>query len=229
MKNVLVGLGLLVSGTVLADGFYAGGQLGLDMTKLERKFHQPTIYHDYNDNSNKSSMDGGIYLGYNMSLTDKFKIAVEADIFLGSQKHNNTNMMFDDLFGTTYRYGVKGKTGYSYNLSVLGAYVINDMFDVYGRLGISQTSIKMDLMYNPQVADITMGKNKTRNPLGLVVGLGAEMKLDTIHENLENMSVRADYRYIHYQKKTQRLYGWPGKLKYNLNKHMVMVGVHYQF
>lgn len=235
MKKVLVAVGLLVSGAVLADGFYVGGQLGLDMTKLERKFHQPNSYDDFHDKSNKSSFDGGVYLGYNMKLTDKFKIAVEADIFLGTQRYNNTNMKFKSIYHPGYppmywTYGIKGETSYVYNLSVLGAYAIDDMFDIYGRLGFSQTSIKLDRLYDVSQPDFnTISRDKKHNLMGMVVGFGVEMKLATIHKNLENVSVRADYRHIFYQKKTQKLSGWQGTLENGLNKHMVMVGLHYQF
>ena len=233
VKTAMVA-GMFISSAVLANGYYLGGQIGFDRTKLDRAIKPDPANGGgkvgYNIDSSSSHFNGGVYGGYKMQLQDNMTLAFEADVFfLGSKSFDEKKSVAGNT-GTMTITG-KDKLDYMVGLSVLAGYVFDDMFEVYGRLGLSMASI--------QFKSATASKNSTTNsitkkksvmPLGIVAGVGIQMSLASLHESLENVSARLDYRYIHYQNKNIDMPGTAIKtLDYKLSKHAIMFGVDYKF
>ena len=228
VKTIIVA-GMFVSSIVLADGFYLGGQMGLEKTSLDRTFMDINAktsstddLNSTNQKSKKTSFNGGIYGGYKMELQDKMTIAVELDGFLGSQKYEEK---MKESNGDSPI--LKDKTGYMIGLSVLGGYVLENNLEVYGRLGIAHTSIQFQSLTDNNIA--LPIKKKSVDLIGLVIGFGVQTSLGRFHESLENLSARFDYRYIMHPKKDLKFAEDGVKIEYKLNKHVVMLGVDYRF
>ena len=227
IKTMITGA-MFVSSIVLADGIYLGGQVGFEKSKVDRVAQYTPFAaaianktKSGNTDSNKSYFSGGVYGGYKMQLQNNMTLAIEADGFLlGSKKYEETGVG-----------GVlKDKTGYMLGLSVLGGYVLDNKLEVYGRLGLSHTSIQFQHISLTGITG-SLNKKKTINPIGIAIGAGIQMSLASLHESLENVSARFDYRYIHYQKKDLDLEDnlFFERIEYKLNKHVVMLGVDYRF
>ena len=211
MKKLIGLVCCLVSGFVLADGFYIGGQAGVDTTKMNRKMKaEPSFLGKVSSGDGFMSTGGG-YFGYRINHDQDSLLNIEVDALFGSKSYKENIVNSTVLLGSEY----KDKNADSYGLSILSGYGVGERVDIYGRLGVSMTTVKNDTY------------QKTLRPLGVVLGLGVQAKV------YGNFFVRLDYRYIHYQKKKMSIEADPAvqnlNIEYLLNKNILMIGLHYQF
>ena len=245
MRKIVFLISFLASGFVLADGFYAGGQLGADLTEIGRKHYLnftngPSDYHIVRKNASTTRMNGGLYGGYKIDLKNDMRVAIELDTFLMSEKIKTVLKFKTIAPGPDEDFKEKLELKESYGLSVLLGYALSDTTEVYGRLGVSYQNFRYSSLFDPnanvEVLETYLNKSQKLNPFGLVLGVGVETSLGKLNETLENVYVRADYRYIKYQRSSMRYIAADGLTAadistagYNLSKHMVMLGVDYRF
>ncbi len=170
MKKLLLASSLMVSSSVMAQGFYVGGQAG--MVSLKAKQETTTTEADFGTHG----AGIGLFAGYRYDL-DNFFIAAEADGFYSSAAGKlRVGSINQEL-----------KEGNSMGLSALAGIPIGGSTEVYGRLGLTKAKFEAE--------EIT-GSTKTEydeSETGTVFGVGMQHQLD------DRLGVRFDYRYIQYK------------------------------
>ncbi|MDP0561253.1 MAG: outer membrane beta-barrel protein [Candidatus Endonucleobacter sp. (ex Gigantidas childressi)] len=179
MKKLLIASSLLLSSSVMASGFYVGGQVGASSTSMKYKniatipspYYPNKITHDIS----KSGETGGVYAGYRIDFNDLF-ISGEIDYNINSSKIEvlNAQVTQEPAFG----------------LYVLTGTAIGKNVDIYSRLGFSETEIKTEFIRD-QTGVITKNNQKIH---GVVLGLGMQYQFNN------KLSIRLDYKYSMYKK-----------------------------
>ena len=169
MKTWLAILGLTVSGSVFADGFYVGAQGGLSKLNAET----PTGV-----DLGTKDMVLGVFAGYQYDYNSLF-IAGEFDSTWGKLENKK------EINGLKY----EAQLDNSYGIHALAGMRITDDMDVYGRLGLNRTKLAAREYLVVGGEPTTVSKEG----LGLVYGGGARYHFDDM------LAVRFDYRYIKYK------------------------------
>ena len=179
MRTWLVPLGLMLSTSVLANGFYAGGQLGTASTTLEETSSS------HSQDLGNSGVTYGLFGGYRMNHDQGF-LAIEADYNMGDIKASQK-------VGAAKREGIRQD---SYGLYLLVGSALTDKSDIYGRIGAVKGS------FEAKESDGTTSVKYDADETGLALGLGTSYAFD------EQLSLRLDYRYIKYKEFTFVKDGW---------------------
>ena len=169
------GLALAVSGTVYADGFYAG--LGMGIGGLTDKL-STNLPGQSSSISNISYMGGGI-AGYDFNLSSRYNLGLEVFLTGSAAKavvNNNTNGSSLSI-KSAFNYGFRVLPGYKFAPDTIG-YLI---------LGVSQNNFK--LSDNGVYGNVGDSFYKT----GYQIGLGGTSNIWT-----PNWFVRVDVIYSGY-------------------------------
>ncbi len=215
MKKLLIASSLLVSGSVMAEGFYVGGQAGMsaDTSKVESYYSANNkVEHE---NLGKNAFGGGVFAGYSMDL-DGTSVALEVDYLLGDAK---TESKKTEPAGNTLETSLKRKDSYSVS-ALAGVSLTNDL-TLYGRLGYTQSKFNVE-----QKLNTTVQYDDSKSVGGLTLGIGASYQLD------QNLSVRADYRYVDYGKvkvDAKSTAGFTKEFEADPSQQVFLVGVQYSF
>jgi len=204
MKKLLVVSSLLLSSSVMATGFYAGGQLGV--SSAHTKHTEVTTANSSELGS--IGMAYGVYTGYRFDLEDFF-IGGELDYNFNTAESENKAGAEKNEF----------KQDGSIGLHFLAGVPIGESTDIYGRIGLVET--KFEGQFTNTNSGATSKFDKTIQ--GTVLGIGMQHHLD------EMLTVRLDYRYTMYDKYTvSKANAFMGDTLENINQSFT-VGLQYTF
>lgn len=176
MKKLLIASSLLLSGSVMASGFYAGGQLGAGSTNIKH-----TDDAMVKTDRGVEGMFYGAYIGYRYDF-DEFFMAGELDYNFLTAKPEMT----EPATSVKEELSQDGTMGFH----ILAGLPIGESTDIYGRIGIVQTKFKAEYKAPAPVGDQSTDKTQQ----GTVFGIGMQHHFD------EMLTVRLDYRYTMYKK-----------------------------
>ncbi|MDP0589259.1 MAG: porin family protein [Candidatus Endonucleobacter bathymodioli] len=216
MKKTLTAFGLLLSSSVMATGFYGGGQVGTSSTSLKNTYtvhynNPPTHTEKTNDSTGASGTAYGIYGGYRFDFNNFF-IASELDY------NANTAVSTSCHHGIEMTYTQHPSLG----INILAGLPIVDDLEIYGRIGYTQSSITAKAK-NSDVFDPISKKFS-----GIVLGLGAQHHFD------DRLSIRLDYKYIMYKEVSATILDDPLiNMSYDCSvkpeSHAFTIGAQYSF
>lgn len=218
MKKLLIASSLLVSGSVMAQGFYMGGAAGLSADTAQVTTSVAAKVKAEVENLGKNSMAGGVYGGYAMDM-DGITLALEVDYLLGNseKQHKSTDSSASQAVVTEVQ--VKRKD--SYSASLIGALPVTPDMALYGRVGYTRAKFEVE-----QNVGSTVHYDDSDKAGGLTLGFGASYKLD------QNLSLRADYRYVNYGKvniEAKSTAPTMNKFEADSSQQVFLVGVQYSF
>ncbi|WP_263081692.1 porin family protein [Endozoicomonas sp. Mp262] len=215
MKKLLLASSLMVSSSVMAQGFYVGGTAGMSADSSKAEIYTGANVKTEYENFGQNAFNGGLYGGYTFDL-DGFSLGLEVDYLLGSSEIKEKTTASG---ATTFELQLKRKD--SYSASLLGALPVTNDLTLYGRLGYTQGKFELE-----QVAAGVTQYDDSDKAGGLTLGIGATYKLD------QNLSVRADYRYVDYGKieiDAKSGIGFTNKFEADPSQQVFLVGVQYSF
>ncbi|MDP0561153.1 MAG: outer membrane beta-barrel protein [Candidatus Endonucleobacter sp. (ex Gigantidas childressi)] len=207
MKKILTALGLLISSSTMATGFYAGGQLGTDFG----------ISH-FNVGNNKSDnkdtgMTYGIYGGYRYDF-NTFFVAGELECYKSTTKTKNT-LQANPNVAVGQMTVENTQDGNSAALQILAGLPIGDSTEVYALLGAIRTPMQTTATLS--LPGVTSVHKQTSDLNGKVFGFGVQYRIN------DQVAARLNYKYVAYE-----------ELKLNditskLASHIVSIGAQYSF
>ncbi|PJE79552.1 hypothetical protein CI610_01493 [invertebrate metagenome] len=209
MRGLLLAAGFVISGSALAGGFYAGGQVGGNSTSAEID-HTGELY---TGDMGKSDATGGVYAGYSMHM-DGFNIGIELDYSFVELKSKLTVEGVADI---------NFKFQESYGASFIAGMPMTEKLDIYGRVGYARSSMKSDTGFYDQDSIDFVYNDKSKNLDGVVFGLGSSYKIE------ENLSLRMDYRFVNYGKVKFEDIPNSQELEVKVAEQIFTVGIHYHF
>lgn len=190
MKKLLLASTLMLSGSAMAAGFYAGGLVGGVSHQFNTNEADPDngagVLGDGVPQKNSGGVQGfvfGVYGGYQFDLINDFFVAAEIDASIdtshGKYESNRATMTYRSL-----------TPQHTIGLYALPGFHLSDKVDVYGRLGVAQTQFEYKAAYD--VANEQQMSKKETDALATVIGLGMKYQF---HDML---AFRFDYRYSMY-------------------------------
>ncbi len=203
MKKILIGtLALMASGTVLANGFYAGLGAGVlnfsnkTTTTIATSDTTPTgllIPYSQSASNNTLAINGEVLAGYTWDLRNHYVLSLEAfasdsNAKISSQQTGDLQLSETSNFTLNSVYGVR----------LLPGYQVTPDVEVYGIIGFSHANTSldntMDISSNVKSQVFTNDQGFQFN--GYQLGFGSKVALN------QHLALRGDVIYTGYPTKT---------------------------
>ena len=190
------------------NGFYVGGFVAGDHGVWTVDF-----YRNNNHGHAEEGFDGlgiGAYAGYNVHISPRWLVGIEADIAGSNARQTNEIFDNDDTLAEIGMHGsVRGRVGY-----------LLDRLMLYGTAGFAFANISENIQKGQNAGEQVVWEDQ--NVGGYIVGAGAEYQLAS------NWTGRVEYLYSNYG--TYETYNADGNLAVFENElHELRLGVAYRF
>jgi outer membrane immunogenic protein len=153
------------------DGPYVGAQIGWQSEKMR---DVKSSFGIVPVDQNKDSVTGGIFVGYDKTINDRFVVGAEGGVDFASDNEVTTS-----AGGTSYSVDPK----YSFDLTARAGYLVDPQTLIYARGGYTNARVRTTLT---DAAGVSRASNSQD---GWVVGGGVERVI------AQNVSARLEYRY----------------------------------
>ncbi|MDP0589257.1 MAG: porin family protein [Candidatus Endonucleobacter bathymodioli] len=214
MKKLLIASSLLLSSSVMATGFYAGGQLGAIHGKSDSALSYPALPPNISGSSSSTDLTYGIFGGYRYDL-DGFFIAGEIAIGDSKLKTEDSMSLRPAIPVDITIERTQSKPSATINL--LAGMPIAEYTEIYGRLGYTEAEFTSKVTAGIGSLPPETALDFVNKRLGYIFGGGAQYHFD------DQITMRLDYQYITYKDDNN------GLISHTSDNHIVSLGAQYNF
>jgi len=190
------------------DGPYLGLQAGFGKTTMDYDYAPGTSGNAaFSGSEDDTGLNGGLFLGFQKSVNDKFLLGVEAGYSQSGADYSATDGVVSGKIEQNETWELGGRLGYLVQPDTM----------VYGRLGWVRTN------FEATVSDAGGSYKGDENLNGLRIGAGLEKSFK------EKISGRLELSYTNYEDITYRDTATAESLKIDTDEILVRAGVAYHF